>query len=124
MSHVHFISEGDSIRLKGLIHPIKDELDLGLATGTSAGGELYVSQKAAPALTLIRSFAGVRDEDYEALKDWFVNVSQGARNPFTFVDADGLGYTVRWINSLINWQRDAENRWSGALNLRVEGFEP
>jgi hypothetical protein len=124
MLHVHFISGGNSLRLKGLVHPMKDELDLGLSTGVSAGGELYVSQKASSTLTLVRSFAGVHDEGYEALKNWFASVSQGSRNPFTFIDADGLSYTVRWTDSLLGWQRDADNRWSGTLNLRVEGYEP
>ena len=124
MSHVHLISGSNSIRLRGLIYPHKDDLDLGLATGMSGGGEVYVSQKGVPSLTLVRFFAGVRNEDYEALRGWYSSVSQGSRNPFTFIDADGSSRTVRWINSPSDWQKDAENRWSGAIKLHVEDFEP
>ncbi len=124
MTHVHFVSGANSIRLRGLVHPRKDELDLGLALAISGGGDVYVSRKTAPSLTLRRSFAHVRDEDYESLKNWFVNVSQGPRNTFVFIDADGSSRTVRWANGLDDWQRDAENRWSGSLKLMVEEFEP
>ncbi len=124
MSHVHFTSGANSLRLKGLIYPQKDELEMGLATGASGGGEVYVSQKGAPTLTLVRSFAGVRDEDYDALRDWYTDVSEGPRSTFSFVDADGSNYTVRWINSLRDWQRDAANRWSGFVKLQVENFQP
>ncbi len=112
------------MRLRGLVHPSKDELDLGLATDVSGGGEVYVSQKSVPSLTLVRSFAGVRNEDYESLRSWYTNICQGARNAFIFIDADGSTYTVRWTNSPLDWQRDAENLWSGSITLRVEDFEP
>lgn len=124
MPHVHLISGTNSMRLRGLVHPSKDELDLGLATDVSGGGEVYVSQKSVPSLTLVRSFAGVRNEDYESLRSWYTNICQGARNAFIFIDADGSTYTVRWTNSPLDWQRDAENLWSGSITLRVEDFEP
>jgi hypothetical protein len=106
-----------------MIYPQKDELDLGLAIGVSGGGEIYVSRKAVPGLTLVRSFAGVRNEDYLALRDWYANVSEGSRNSFSFIDGDGSNQTVRWINSLLDWQKEAENHWSGSLRFRVEDFE-
>jgi len=123
MSHVHLISGANSLRLKGLIYPQKDELDVGLAIGTSGGGEIYVSQKAVPTLTLVRSFLGVRDEDYDSLRDWYTDVAAGPRNAFSFTDGDGSNYTVRWINSLRDWHREASNRWSGFLRLHVEDFQ-
>jgi hypothetical protein len=123
MSHVHLISGTNSIRLKGLIYPQKDELELGLAVGTSGGGEAYVSRKGVPTLTLVRSFAGVRDEDFGVLKNWYTTVSEGPRNSFSFVDGDGTTHTVRWTNSLSDWQRDASNRWSGSMRLFVKDFE-
>ncbi len=123
MSHVHLISGANSLRLKGLIYPQRDDLDMGLAIGTSGGGEKYVSKKAAPTLTLVRSFAGVRDEDYDELRAWYTSVSEGPRNTFSFVDGDGSNHTVRWINSLRDWQRDSNNRWSGAMKLHVEDFQ-
>jgi hypothetical protein len=107
-----------------LIYPHREELDLGLATGVSGGGELFVSRKGAPALTLVRRFAGVRSEDYLALRNWYTAVAEGARNSFSFVDADGTGYAVRWLNSLTDWERNADNQWSGSMHLRVEDFEP
>ena len=124
MPHVHLISGTDSTRLRGLISPRKDELDLGLAAGISGGGELYVSRKASPSLTLTRMFAGIRDEDYENLRQWYTDIAQGPRNAFLFIDGDGSGHTVHWINNLLDWQRDAHNRWSGLMRLRVENFEP
>lgn len=123
MSHVHLISGANSLRLRGLIYPQKDELELGLAMGMSGGGEVYVSQKGVPMLTLVRSFAGIRDEDYDTLRDWYTDVCEGPRNPFSFVDGDGSTRTVRWINSLRDWQRDASNRWSGFMRLHVEDFQ-
>ena len=123
MSHVHFISSTDSIRLRGLIPPQKDELDMGLAAGVSGGGDVHVSRKGVPSLMLIRMFAGVREEDYRSLKQWYTTVSEGMRNPFLFIDSDGSSHTVRWINSMLDWQRDADNKWSGSMRLRVEEFE-
>ena len=123
MSHVHLILGSNSLRLKGLIYPQKDELDMGLATGMSGGGEVHVSKKSVPTLTLLRSFAGVRDEDYEALRNWHTTISEGPRNTFSFVDGDGSTLTVRWINNLGDWQRDAGNRWSGFFRLHVEDFQ-
>jgi hypothetical protein len=124
MSHVHLISGANSIRLRGLIPPQKDELDLGLAAAVSGGGEVHVSKKAEPSLTLVRMFAGVREEEYRAIRQWYTDVSQGMRNPFLFIDSDGESYTVRWTNDLLDWQRDTDNRWSGVMKLRVEGYEP
>jgi hypothetical protein len=124
MSYIYLISGINSLKLRGLIYPHKEEMDLGLAMGVSGGGDVYVSRKAAPALTLVRAFAGVRDDDYEALRDWYADVSVGMKVPFTFVDAAGATYVVRWINNLLDWQRDADNRWSGLIRLRVENFEP
>ena len=112
------------MRLKGLIYPRKDELDLGLAMVVTEGGETYVSRKGVPSLTLVRMFARVRNEDFEALKNWHTDVSEGSRNTFTFIDDDGVSHTVRWTNGLPDWQRDAENQWSGVMTLRVENFEP
>lgn len=124
MSHVHLILGANTLRLKGLIYPQRDELDLGLAVGTSRGGDIYVSRKGAPALTLVRSFAGVRDEDYDQLRTWYTSISEGPRNSFSLVDGDGSNQTVRWINNLRDWQKDSNNRWSGVMKLRVEGFQP
>ncbi|MBI4831800.1 MAG: hypothetical protein HY801_09665 [Candidatus Lindowbacteria bacterium] len=124
MSHIYLISGMHNLKLRGLIFPHKDELDLGLAMGVSGGGEIYVSRKSASALTLARMFAGVRDDDYDALRAWYLSVSVGMRNAFTLIDADGASYTVRWINDLLDWQKDADNRWSGTMRLRVENFEP
>ncbi|UCD57331.1 MAG: hypothetical protein JSV16_16245 [Candidatus Hydrogenedentota bacterium] len=124
MSHVHLVSGENSIRIRGLIYPHRDELDLGLAVGVSESGEVYISRKGAPALTLVRLFAGVRDEEHEALRSWYTGVSEGSRNTFMFIDADGSNHTVRWINGPLDWQKDGENRWSGLMRLRVEGFEP
>ncbi|RJP24763.1 MAG: hypothetical protein C4520_03525 [Candidatus Abyssobacteria bacterium SURF_5] len=124
MQHVHLISETNSLVLHGLMYPLKDEMDLGLAGGISQDGGIYVGRKAAPSLTLVRSFAGVRDVDYEALRDWYVYVAEGMRRVFSFVDGDGLGYSVRWLNGPSDWQKDGANRWSGTIRLRVEGFEP
>jgi len=124
MPQVQLISGENSIRVRGLIYPHKDELDLGLATGVSGGGDVYVSRKGAPALTLSRMFAGVRNEDYLALRNWYMDVAEGSRKAFSFVDGDGSDYSVRWLNSLADWQKDAENHWSGLMQLRVEDFEP
>ena len=123
MSHVHLISESGSLTVRGLIHPCKDELEPGLAMGVTEGGELYVSRKGVPSLTLVRAFAGVRNDEHQALRNWYSSVSHGMRNSFTFVDADGSNHAVRWINSPFEWQKDAENRWSGEMRLRVENFE-
>ena len=123
MPHVHLISGSNTISLHGLVFPCKEALDLGLAMAMTEGGEVYVSRKAAPSLMLIRTFAGIRNEEHRALKDWYISISQGMRNPFGFIDADITSYTVRWINSPFDWQKDAENRWSGEMRLRVEDFE-
>jgi len=124
MDHVHLISDTNSLLLRGLIYPARDDLDLGLAAGLSQAGDVHVGKKQPPVLTLARSFAGVRDIDFEALKDWYLYVAEGPCNTFTFVDGDGLSYTVRWMNGPADWQKDAANRWSGKLMLRVEGFAP
>jgi len=120
VAHIHFISGAHTLRLKGLAYPSKDEIDLGLAAGVSGGGELYVSRKGVRSLALVRSFAGVREADFRDLWEWYTSVSEGSRNPFLFIDVDGTSHTVRWLNSLSDWQKDAENRWSGTVKLRVE----
>ena len=123
MSHVHLISESNSITLRGPICPCKNILDLGLATGMTGGGEVYVSRKGVPSLTLMRMFAGIRNEEHQALRNWYVSVSRGMRDPFIFIDADGSSHMVRWINGPFDWQKDSENRWSGMMQLRVEDLE-
>ncbi len=123
MPQVQLISGASSIRLRGLIYPQKDELDLGLATGVSGGGDIYVSRKGAPALTLVRRFAGVRNEEFLALKNWYTDIAEGARNSFSFIDGDGSNFTVRWLNGPGDWEKSAENQWSGLMILRVDDFE-
>ena len=120
MNHVHLISNTNSLMLRGLIYPHKNEVDLGTAAGTSQAGDIYISKKSASSLVLVRPFAGVSDSEYEALTDWYLNESEGPRRAFTFIDGNGLSYTVRWLNSPADWQKDSLNRWSGILRLRVE----
>ncbi|GAB4332497.1 MAG: hypothetical protein Kow0099_04260 [Candidatus Abyssubacteria bacterium] len=124
MAHIHLILGAEALRVKGLIYPSTDEVDLGLATAESAGGDLYVSRKKSPALILTRRFAGIRDKDYARIEHWHLNIAQGARNPFMFVDTDGSSRLVRWVNGLEDWQKDARNKWSGSMKLRVENYEP
>ena len=124
MPQVQLISGENSIRVRGLIYPQKDELDLGLAIGMSNGGDIFVSRKGAPALTLSRMFAGVRNDDYQTIRNWYTGIAEGSRNTFSFIDGDGSNYSVRWLNSLADWQKDSENHWSGLMQLRVEDFEP
>lgn len=124
MSYVQLVCGSNSLKFKGLIHPSKDELDLGFASATSEGGEEYFSRKSAPTLTLVRAFADVRDKDFAALRNWYINVAQDSQNPFSFYDCDGSAYLVRWINGLVDWQKNAKNQWSGLIKLRVENFEP
>ena len=93
-----------------MIYPQTAELDLGLAVGTSGGGEVYVSRKGVPTLTLVTLFAGVRDEDFGVLKNWYTAVSEGPRNSFSFVDGDGTTHSVRWTNNRRDWHRAASNR--------------
>jgi hypothetical protein len=124
MNHVHLISETNSLMLRGLIYPQKDETTLGQASAVSQAGVVYISRKAAPSLFLVRSFAGVSDSEFNNLREWYLHEAEGARNTFTFIDGDGLAYIVRWMNGPADWQRDIANRWSGTMRLCVENYEP
>jgi hypothetical protein len=120
MLHVHLISETNSLLIHGLVYPSRDEIDLGMASGLSQSGDILISKRTGPALTLTRAFAGVRDEEYQALKDWYLNEAEGPRRSFTFIDSDGTSYIVRWMNGPGDWQKDGINRWSGSMKLLVE----
>ncbi len=120
MANFTFTRGANSLLLPLYRFPVQDREESGVLVGRTASGAAVTNRKAAAQTVLVRQFTGVRDEDFTALKAWFLTEAEGATNTFTATEPDGTTYTVRWVDETLQWQRDDRNRWSGTLTLRVE----
>ena len=64
------------------------------------------------------------DEDgysgYTSLTNCIITTMQGSVALATLIDADGEGYTVRYLSGLESFREEQKGQWSGQLAFRVE----
>lgn len=114
-------TRGASTLVLPLYHfPVQDRVASGVLAARTAAGEAVTNRKAPAHTLLVRHFTGIRDEDFQGLKAWYLTEADGATNTFTATEPDGTAYTVRWVDEELRWQRDDRNRWSGTIALLVE----
>ena len=120
MANFTFTRGASTLRLPLYDFPVQDRIESGVVLAHTAAGGVVTNRKAAAQTLLVRRFSHVRDEDFAALRSWYLTEAEGARNTFAATEPDGTSATVRWTDETLDWQRDDRNRWSGTVTLRVE----
>lgn len=118
---ISFYCQGLVLTLNsGVSYPIEEQKEYLQAVGYSAGGQIYVSTKGIARASFPLSFRKLAGADYEALVDWFDNVSQGALNPFRLLDGQGRGPQVRLLSNPLDLKEEKEGLYSGRVLLVEE----
>lgn len=65
-------------------------------------------------------FDGLSDANKQAINDFFINDAQGPTNTFTYGHTDGEGYTARFMDDRLQFQRRPGD-WGITIRLRIEG---
>ncbi len=106
----------------GIAYPFQEQKEHLQSIGYSAGGQIYVSTKGIQRSAFSLTFHKLLAADYEALEYWFNNITQGASNPFLFLDGQGNSLTVRLMNNPLDLKEEKEGLYSGQLVLIEEIF--
>ena len=86
-------------------------------TDRSAGGKLHVETLGIQTIERTISFSLMPKVDYDALVDWFLNVSNGGEYDFTFTDEYGDSGTVKIVDSALDFTEVFYGRYSGSITL-------
>lgn len=106
----------------GVSYPLQEQKEYLQSIGYSAGGQIYVSTKGIQRSIFPLTFHKLLSADYEALEYWFNSITQGASNPFLFLDGQGNSLTVRLISNPLELKEEKEGLYSGQLLLVEEIF--
>lgn len=68
------------------------------AQGRSAGGKLYVYEKGIRVQTVALSFNELRQDEKNALEDFYQDVADGGLNIFQYTDHKGITWDAQFLN--------------------------
>lgn len=110
---VRFVKGGTSEYIQNPILSNRYILDAFQSKGRTAGGELFVYDKAPDEVyKLALTFAELRDSEKEALESFFVNDAEGMLYTFTYTDHEGTTWTARFLTPVLEFTSIADKRAS------------
>lgn len=122
MAHPKFVLDSNIIQFsRGMQYPVERPLEVAQSIDRTASGTVEVESLGPRINTRPLVFKNLPDEDYEALRNWYDSIADGASNVFTFYDEDGVGMAVRIMSPRIAFKKTANGRWSGEVLLEVVG---
>lgn len=83
----------------------------------SAGGKLHVETLGVKEKRRVIIFNLMSKNDYNGLLNWFLNVSNGAENSFSFTDEYGDTGTVKILDDEIDFNEVSFEAYSGQITL-------
>lgn len=122
MAAIRFVLGGNSLTFsKGIQYPVQKPAEKTQVIDRTGGGTLQVEDLGVTIRQFPIAFRSLPLADYEALSSWHDTISNGAQNPFTYYDEDGLAHTVRMLTTKLDFQQTSYQRFSGDLLLEVVG---
>lgn len=115
------LGENELVFSRGIQYPIKKPNEKFQVIDRTAAGTIQVEDLGLGIRTRVLSFKNLPQADYDALTNWFDNVSDGAFNEFTYYDEDGESMLVKLVNSTLDFQEESFQRFSGELSMEVVG---
>ncbi len=104
---------------RGIRYPVSRPVEKIQVIDRTGGGSLQVEDLGVTIKTFPIVFRGLPLEDYQALKTWHNTIANGAANPFTYFDEEGIAHTVRLLTTTIDFPETAYHRFAGELLLEV-----
>ena len=127
MQNPYFISGTNRLDFtKSYNYPVKVIDKIPQVQLRTASGKLYVNQKG-PAISQFElKFEDLPKgsdaspsalTDYLGLRHWYLNIAVGGKKSFTFYDAKGDSYTVRWMSDMEDFEEVDEGLYEGKVFL-------
>lgn len=101
----------------GADYPAKRRAEIFQVTDRTAAGTLQVENLGVTATKRVLNFNLMSKTDYDALLNWYLNVSVGAASSFEFTDEYGNVGTVKILDDEINFDETSLYRYSGSITL-------
>jgi hypothetical protein len=89
------------------------------AMDRTAGNVLHVEKLGAPIERIPLNLKQLSYDEFLLLRNWYLNIADGAMNSFTLTDNYGVDHTVRWVDGSLNFPPDQWDMWSGGILLEV-----
>lgn len=86
----------------------------------TAGGTLQVEELGITIRTRVLSFVDMLKSDYDALENWFDNVSNGALNSFDFTDEYGNTGSVKILENKLDFIEGDFELFNGSITLEYQ----
>ncbi len=103
----------------GSEYPSSSKEELVQVHDRSASGGLKVEGYGVKIRQRTLVFEHMPRADYDALVDWYYNISQGALLEFEYTDEMGATNTVKIITGSMSFSEVYLDTWSGALELEL-----
>lgn len=122
MAYPKFVLDANVLQFTtGIQFPVEKPIEKIQAQDRTACGSLEV-EKLGPNLNTRRiHFKNLPQADYEALRNWYDNIADGAVNPFTFYDEEGKPWTVIITTPKIRFPQTWHHRYTVTLDLEIVG---
>lgn len=102
---------------RGSSYPTEYKDEVVQAQDRSAGGELKVENHGVLIKQITLQFVKMSRADYEALVNWFTNVSVGAMRAFQVTDEYGETYQAKIISRSIKFPEIQLNKFTGSIQV-------
>ena len=90
------------------------------ALGLTSGGTRYTQDKGGPDRYQVELlFDDLTDSEKEALDGFYNTTVDGVTNTFTYTDTDGTGYTARFLDTILEFTKTANNQWGVRVLLEL-----
>jgi hypothetical protein len=104
----------------GYQYPFETNYQLGQAHLYTEGGTLVVQDLGTSREEQILLFARLTTTQKDNLKSFYHTTVVGAKETFTFTDADAANHTARWMDATFKPRMLYANRWELSITLRYE----
>lgn len=117
-----FVLGANSLQFtRGIRYPVSRPVEKIQVIDRTGGGSLQVEELGIAIRTFPIVFRSLPIADYQALITWHNTICNGAANPFTYYDEEGIAHTVRLLTTTIDFPETSYHRFAGELLLEVVG---
>ncbi len=120
MANPQFVLGANELQFsRGLKYPVSKPHEKIQVVDRTAGGTLQVEDLGIDIHTRPLVFKSLPLADYTALRNWYDNICDGAKNIFTYYDERESDFTVRMLTNPIDFPETFYQKYSGELLLEV-----
>lgn len=116
-----FVSGAETLQFDdGASYPASRPIEKMQVQDRTAAGTLHVEDFGVTIQTRVLVFELMSFNDYSALIDWFLNISNGSEKKFDFTDEYGNFFpSVRILDTSIDFTETSLQRYSGTITLEI-----